>query len=81
MLRGDSLCLHCTGVLSFSDVMGWVHVDGHGAVWRRCAVCDYSGSDTTSFWANSTSEVCPRCGVAALRDHHVATPDLRSVDA
>lgn len=75
MIYGDKLCLGCTGWLRFTDVLGWVHVDGAGPIWQRCPSCGWSGSEASAL--ASTASVCPACHDLGLRDHHRALPDRR----
>lgn len=69
------LCLGCTGFVYHQGGHGWVHTDGHGAIWQRCA-CGWSGSEASRLASARTARAfCPWCGSIAVTDDHVAMPD------
>lgn len=78
--KGDVLCLHCTGWVRHSRLLGWVHIDGNGPIWQRCISCGWSGSEASGPRRMPGSRPrCPDCGrFEYMADHHVAMPDRRA---
>jgi len=63
-------CLHCKRPLVYMGGRGWVHVDGGGAYWQRCAKCRWEGSGVGI-------SSCPSCGRRGwLLDDHCGLPDM-----
>lgn len=75
MKVGDALCLWCTGYIRHTDLIGWIHSDGRGPIWQRCAACNWTGSYASGLIGQSP--ICPSCFQPRLVDDHVATPDRR----